>query len=90
MMVADRTIRWSTASAVAGVAVVAAVASYERASALVRAHVCELLPAAVLEVRAPAVRAPASDLAGRRDPDAVNPSGAEELPISPALPHGRL
>lgn len=35
---ADRTIRWSTAAAVIGVAVVAAVVSYEHASALVRAH----------------------------------------------------
>jgi hypothetical protein len=35
---ADRVIRWSTALAVLGVAVVAAVASYEHASALVRAH----------------------------------------------------
>jgi hypothetical protein len=35
---ADWVIRWSTASAVLGVAVVAAVVSYEHASALVRAH----------------------------------------------------
>jgi hypothetical protein len=35
---ADRTIRWSTALAVVGVAVVAAVVSYEHVSALVRAH----------------------------------------------------
>jgi hypothetical protein len=35
---ADRTIRWSTAAAVIGVAVVAAVVSYEHAHALVRAH----------------------------------------------------
>src|SRR6202046_2799820 len=35
---ADRVIRWSTAFAVLGVAVVAAVASYEHAYALVRAH----------------------------------------------------
>jgi hypothetical protein len=35
---ADRTIRWSTAAAVIGVAVVAAVVSYEHAYALVRAH----------------------------------------------------
>ena len=35
---ADRVIRWSTASAVVGVAAVAAVASYEHAYALVRAH----------------------------------------------------
>ena len=34
----DRTIRWSTAAAVIGVAVVAAVVSYEHAYALVRAH----------------------------------------------------
>jgi hypothetical protein len=34
---ADRIIRWSTAGAVVGVAAVAAVASYEHASALVRA-----------------------------------------------------
>ena len=33
---ADRVIRWSTAGAVLGVAVVAAVVSYEHASALVR------------------------------------------------------
>jgi Protein of unknown function (DUF2637) len=38
MNAADRVIRWSTALAVLGVAVVAAVASYEHASALVRAH----------------------------------------------------
>jgi hypothetical protein len=35
---ADRTIRWSTAAAVVGVAVVAAVVSYEHAYALVHAH----------------------------------------------------
>jgi len=35
---ADRIIRWSTALAVVGVAAVAAVVSYEHASALVRAH----------------------------------------------------
>jgi hypothetical protein len=35
---ADRTIRWSTAAAVVGVAVVAAVVSYEHAYDLVRAH----------------------------------------------------
>lgn len=35
---ADRVIRWSTAPAVVGVAAVAAVVSYEHASALVRAH----------------------------------------------------
>ena len=35
---ADRVIRWSTAGAVLGVAAVAAVASYEHAYALVRAH----------------------------------------------------
>lgn len=35
---ADRVIRWTTAGAVVGVAVVAAVASYEHAYALVRAH----------------------------------------------------
>jgi hypothetical protein len=34
----DRVIRWSTAGAVVGVAAVAAVASYEHAYALVRAH----------------------------------------------------
>ena len=38
MMAADRIIRWSTAGAVVGVAAVAAVASYEHAYALVRAH----------------------------------------------------
>ena len=37
-MTADRIIRWSTALAVLGVAVVAAVASYEHAYDLVRAH----------------------------------------------------
>ena len=37
-MAADRVIRWTTAGAVAGVAAVAAVASYEHAYALVRAH----------------------------------------------------
>lgn len=37
-MAADRTIRWSTAGAVVGVAAVAAVASYEHAYDLVRAH----------------------------------------------------
>ena len=37
-MAADRVIRWTTAGAVVGVAVVAAVASYEHAYALVRAH----------------------------------------------------
>jgi hypothetical protein len=36
--VADRVIRWTTALAVAGVAAVAAVASYEHAYALVEAH----------------------------------------------------
>ena len=34
----DRTIRWSTAAAVIGVAAVAAVVSYEHAYALVRVH----------------------------------------------------
>ena len=34
----DKAIRWSTAAAVIGVAVVAAVVSYEHAYALVRAH----------------------------------------------------
>ncbi|MGH3291464.1 MAG: DUF2637 domain-containing protein [Trebonia sp.] len=38
MIAADRVIRWSTAGAVLGVAAVAAVASYEHAYALVRAH----------------------------------------------------
>jgi hypothetical protein len=38
MTAADRIIRWSTAGAVVGVAAVAAVASYEHAYALVRAH----------------------------------------------------
>ena len=38
MMAADRVIRWSTAGAVIGVAAVAAVASYEHAYDLVRAH----------------------------------------------------
>jgi len=38
MMSADRIIRWTTAGAVIGVAAVAAVASYEHAYALVRAH----------------------------------------------------
>jgi Protein of unknown function (DUF2637) len=38
MTAADRIIRWSTALAVLGVAVVAAVVSYEHASALVRVH----------------------------------------------------
>jgi Protein of unknown function (DUF2637) len=36
--IADRVIRWSTALAVVGVAAVAAVVSYEHASALVREH----------------------------------------------------
>jgi Protein of unknown function (DUF2637) len=38
MTAADRVIRWSTALAVLGVAAVAAVVSYELASALARAH----------------------------------------------------
>ena len=38
MMAADRIIRWSTAVAVVGVAAVPAVASYEHAYDLVRAH----------------------------------------------------
>ena len=38
MTAADRIIRWSTALAVLGVAAVAAVVSYEHASALVRTH----------------------------------------------------
>jgi Protein of unknown function (DUF2637) len=38
MIAVDRIIRWSTALAVIGVAAVAAVVSYEHASALVRAH----------------------------------------------------
>jgi hypothetical protein len=38
MTAADRVIRWTTAGAVLGVAAVAAVASYEHACALVRAH----------------------------------------------------
>lgn len=38
MNAADRIIRWSTALAVLGVAAVAAVASYEHAHDLVRAH----------------------------------------------------
>ena len=38
MSVADRVIKWSTAGAVLGVAAVAAVASYEHAYDLVRAH----------------------------------------------------
>ena len=37
-MTADLVIRWTTAGAVVGVAAVAAVASYEHAYALVRAH----------------------------------------------------
>jgi hypothetical protein len=37
-MAGDRVIRWSTAGAVIGVAAVAAVASYEHAYELVRAH----------------------------------------------------
>ncbi len=37
-MTTGQIIRWSTAGAVAGVAAVAAVASYEHAYALVRAH----------------------------------------------------
>jgi hypothetical protein len=37
-MAADRVIRWTTAGAVVGVAAVAAVASYEHACTLVRAH----------------------------------------------------
>jgi hypothetical protein len=37
-MMADRIIRWSTAGAAVGVAAVAAVASYEHAYDLVRAH----------------------------------------------------
>ena len=37
-MTTGQIIRWSTAGAVAGVAAVAAVASYEDAHALVRAH----------------------------------------------------
>ena len=37
-MATDRVIRWSTAAAVVGVAAVAAVASYEHAYGLVRAH----------------------------------------------------
>jgi hypothetical protein len=38
MIAADRTIRWSTAAAVVGVAVVAAVVSYEHAYALAHAN----------------------------------------------------
>ena len=38
VIAADHVIRWSTAGAVVGVAAVAAVASYEHAYALVRAH----------------------------------------------------
>jgi hypothetical protein len=38
MTAADQVIRWSTAGAVVGVAAVAAVASYEHAYALIRAH----------------------------------------------------
>jgi hypothetical protein len=38
-MPADRVIRWMTAVAVIGVAAVAAIASYEHAHDLVRAHV---------------------------------------------------
>jgi hypothetical protein len=38
MIGADKAIRWSTAAAVIGVAVVAAVVSYEHAYALVHAH----------------------------------------------------
>jgi hypothetical protein len=38
MTAADRIIRWTTAGAVVGVAAVAAVASYEHASALVQVH----------------------------------------------------
>src|ERR1700743_1913328 len=38
MTAAERVIRWTTALAVVGVAAVAAVASYEHAYALVRAH----------------------------------------------------
>jgi len=37
-MAADRAIRWTTAGAVIGVAAVAAVASYEHAYVLARAH----------------------------------------------------
>jgi hypothetical protein len=38
MTATERIIRWSTAGAVVGVAAVAAVASYDHAFALVRAH----------------------------------------------------
>jgi hypothetical protein len=38
MTAADRVIRWTTAGAAVGVAAIAAVASYEHAYALVRAH----------------------------------------------------
>jgi hypothetical protein len=38
MTATEHVIRWSTADAVVGVAAVAAVASYEHAYALVRAH----------------------------------------------------
>ena len=52
MTAADRVIRWTTAGAVVGVAAVAAVASYEHAYALVRAHgeagwTCRLVPLTV-------------------------------------------
>jgi hypothetical protein len=38
MITADRVIRWTTAGAVVGVVAVAAIASYEHAYALMRAH----------------------------------------------------
>ncbi len=38
MNAADRVVRWSTALAILGVALVAAILSYEHASALVQAH----------------------------------------------------
>src|SRR6516164_9414133 len=51
-MTTGQVIRWSTAGAVVGVAAVAAVASYEHAYALVRAHgetgwICRLVPLTV-------------------------------------------
>jgi hypothetical protein len=52
MTAADRIIRWTTAGAVVGVAAVAAVASYEHAYALVRAHF-EIVGTAILALAQP-------------------------------------
>jgi hypothetical protein len=68
MTAADRIIRWSTALAVLGVAAVAAVVSYEHASALVRVGSYELLMMIIRGSQAPAAAPRPHDGASVIDP----------------------